>query len=962
MRIDFNYKQTAIETTYDIESMCDLFTIASINDGGLRLILFGNDQFVDMTHEKLINQMKRFASHNKDLLEDLLEKSIEDLTFDARIYNTNNPKMFNRLLDDLRVMIHCEVFDTDRELAKILGQRQPFSEYVGWNSAYYDLYMLVVCYLWLSYKRENTTPADFRMLSDILINADVPPFLLGQHVQEKTRGLISKSAFHTTLNMALYRDGHIDAAKLIPNSTDTESTDRILPPALKREMGKFGLDIIIDGDVASSEPKEWTDEDKESLVDYNFNDVLGTRFISNRGLVQSNLNARDNLFERYPYTSARSTPIKKLNVWKPTPRDETMPTLASLVVLGERRQKPEDNLEVSYVFPLPDGKGGLEEKDLLDYIKETEDFMHDYQYTFFNHFRGKDTRAWEDDYKVKKSQPITHSQFINIPLFRDGKSTSAYVTSSTGGSHGGTDTSLDGMTMEEVNAWIVTNKPLDGKYKPTVDVKNVIHLDFASFYPAMSDKLGIYRLKNGQDYYKGVMEERLKVKALLPFDKSTWDEEDVKNDEMQTAYKTAINSTTGAGNTHKEHALLPVDNKILSMRLIGNMLIWTLAQRLTQAGAYVISVNTDGIYCVGISLDEAHEITNKYIEDYGVEIEPEVIDRLINKDVSNRIEYVGKNRQSVSGELKHGARLGFTDRSLGANVKYPLIIASSVLEYMDDEDWLKTPYDKERLRSIIESKISKENLQALYHVHIGTRKNILYYDDEDQQKINRIILTKDGKDLLRKRDAFLTTDEMRDLWNHHLYSFSVKNLKKLGDQEEIEWVEPMSIKTSLSDLIAMRKVKKGKVEYYLEVPLKKEKYDVSEWKKVKAKLGFSHLGLKSQANIEVVEGEERLFDIEPISTWKVGVLSGYPENPKGVILNMREDLENFDVDEIDLDQYLDWAENVLATWKISGDIPEIGSYSIDDTIKPKAKRKLTIREKAISKVSEIYESILEKAR
>ena len=59
---------------------------------------------------------------------------------------------------------------------------------------------------------------------------------------------------------------------------------------------------------------------------------------------------------------------------------------------------------------------------------------------------------------------------------------------------------------------------------------------------------------------------------------------------------------TGAGNQHNPYALLPVDNKTLSMRLVGNMLIWCLAQRVTQAGGYIISTNTDGIYFANISL------------------------------------------------------------------------------------------------------------------------------------------------------------------------------------------------------------------------------------------------------------------------------------------------------------------------------------------------------------------------
>src|SRR5699024_11787307 len=66
------------------------------------------------------------------------------------------------------------------------------------------------------------------------------------------------------------------------------------------------------------------------------------------------------------------------------------------------------------------------------------------------------------------------------------------------------------------------------------------------------------------------------------------------------------------------------------------MLIWYLEQRITQAGAYVIATNTDGIFLTNVSMEQAEQIARDYVEDYGMDVEPEPIDRFINRDTSDR--------------------------------------------------------------------------------------------------------------------------------------------------------------------------------------------------------------------------------------------------------------------------------------------------------------------------------------
>src|SRR5699024_8367386 len=282
--------------------------------------------------------------------------------------------------------------------------------------------------------------------------------------------------------------------------------------------------------------------------------------------------------------------------------------------------------------------------------------------------------------------------------------------------------------------------------KPTIDLDDIIHLDWSSFYPVMSSKLELYRSEDGVDRYTDIIEQRIAIKNSLPAGKHLYTDEDKANADLQNALKFALNNATGAGNTHKKYALLPLDNKTLSMRLIGNMLIWCLAQRFTQAGAYVIATNTDGIFLTNVSMEQAEQIARDYVEDYGMDVEPEPIDRFINRDTSQRVESLDGEIQGIGGMLGHGRSLKYTDAAVGRNVPYPLAVGNAVVRYMvNDRDWLTKPYDKKRMRSILMDIVSEsESPEPWYHIHVGSGSTRLTVDGQRQLKINRVVLTTEG--------------------------------------------------------------------------------------------------------------------------------------------------------------------------------------------------------------------------
>ena len=88
-----------------------------------------------------------------------------------------------------------------------------------------------------------------------------------------------------------------------------------------------------------------------------------------------------------------------------------------------------------------------------------------------------------------------------------------------------------------------------------------------------------------------------------------------------------------------------MNNTIISMRIIGQLFTWRIAQAQAYEGARIIGTNTDGLYTImrrpGHTLEEDIAFNNKILEEesaeIGVEIEPEDM-YLISKDTNNRME------------------------------------------------------------------------------------------------------------------------------------------------------------------------------------------------------------------------------------------------------------------------------------------------------------------------------------
>ena len=940
--IDFSYKKTALKIYYDIESTPNAFTLAMIHDNALNLMFYGDEQFTNtLTDKELLENLNLFKKKDS-VLRFLKNKDINTIETNVYRYYINDADSISRLQSDLTKIALCRPLESD---IKYVDEKTQFCEYHSWNGSSYDLPLIVFVRLMATRLKIDLTPLKIRKLSNMVIKLNK---LKNKEAKEKlilatTGGLVHPQTFKQNLNMSLWADGHIDWA-ILSKGVEEDGTidDDKLPSPLKREGAKLGMDVIMDESVIDDEPKIWTQKDKDDLIDYNFNDVLILKVIAE--LNKFALEVRDIVRELYPYTSAKSVPIEKLGKWTPPARDLTSANLAALVLVGPKRIKPVDYPFVKYDFPLPDGKGNFVKKDLLEYICEKEKFVHPYMKQFFEYFRGKNTSKYEDNERIKRNQPLTKGAKINIPYYRNGKPIDSYIRISSGGAHGAIMAGLSEMSEEEILRWILSDKGATDKQKATVDARNVLHIDFTSYYPFLIKKLAIFMTTEGIDRYTDMIQKRVDIKKDIPFDRSIWTEEDVIANLKQLGLKLMLNSPTGKANTHSEYSLLPLDNKILSMRLIGNMHIWVLAQRLAQEGAYIISTNTDGLYICNMSEDKAKEVVDGYIADYGMDVEPELMSRLINRDVSNRIEFINDKLAGIGGTLAAGnCNFEMKPQFLGKNIAYPLAVLDAAIKYMEQDDWLTKPYDKFFVLNHLEKLKANDSLtnNIWTQIYQGSKSRFLTKNGGRCQKINRVVLVEDGDFLGNKILSFPTNDEIKLITNE------IDNVSDNITEIPLNKIyENNLFKQNINSISKLFWIEEKK-------DVNKQKY----WKPLDYKVLPDTLPQDQKHRLGYFDEDEKSYI--PIKLWKEGKISGYPSN-QGILCNTLESLENLDKSRLDIDSYVRWTENILDNWKVTANIPEINLVDCDDTVIEKVKKiRLTNEIKDKIFLEELYSNIFD---
>lgn len=164
----------------------------------------------------------------------------------------------------------------------------------------------------------------------------------------------------------------------------------------------------------------------------------------------------------------------------------------------------------------------------------------------------------------------------------------------------------------------------------------VIHEDFSSYYPnLLRNMAAFYNPHLGEDRYAEQFELKEHYGKLMK-DPTIPKEEREKYAIQRTGTKLSLNSASGAGDTMR-FTSIRMNNTIISMRLIGQLLMWRIGQAQALHGAEIISTNTDGIYSARLEETINNRVLDEESQKIYIDIEPEPM-ILVSKDSNNRLE------------------------------------------------------------------------------------------------------------------------------------------------------------------------------------------------------------------------------------------------------------------------------------------------------------------------------------
>lgn len=232
---------------------------------------------------------------------------------------------------------------------------------------------------------------------------------------------------------------------------------------------------------------------------------------------------------------------------------------------------------------------------------------------------------------------------------------------------------------------------LNKKYTYT-SYGNTQHEDFTSYYPNMLIQLdAFFNPELGYDRYNEIFGQKESLGKLMK-DESIEKELRAKYSIKRNGTKLILNSASGAGDAKFDNPIR-MNNKIISMRIIGQMFTWRIGQAQTFAGARVISTNTDGLYVIPmppLTVEESNRILEEESANIHVAIEPEPV-YLISKDSNNRLEYnVAKHKMITAGG---GALSCYEGPTPTQALSHPAVLDKALCMYLIEKCELKDGTD-----------------------------------------------------------------------------------------------------------------------------------------------------------------------------------------------------------------------------------------------------------------------------
>lgn len=308
-------------------------------------------------------------------------------------------------------------------------------------------------------------------------------------------------------------------------------------------------------------------------------------------------------------------------------------------------------------------------------------------------FRSIEGRNFNDTLASDAERLDQYSKKINVPYMnQEGRYSDCYVTFSMGGLHGaqynkekfeqeiGTNGQMTGLFSEDADGNTVLHK----KYTVTSFGKSN-HEDFISYYTILLCNMEAFKNDGiGYDRYEEIFRRKEDLEKLMK-DKNLSKEQRELYTVMRENTKLILTSASGASDVNYNSSIR-MNNRIISMRIIGQLFTWRIGQAQALKGAKVISTNTDGLYTV---MDEKlnSEILEREAGKVYVGIKPEVV-YLVSKDSNNRLEgvyngYSGNSMNDITVTRAHGAQLnGMNGAITTKSPDHPVIIDWALAEIL----------------------------------------------------------------------------------------------------------------------------------------------------------------------------------------------------------------------------------------------------------------------------------------
>lgn len=353
------------------------------------------------------------------------------------------------------------------------------------------------------------------------------------------------------------------------------------------------------------------------------------------------------------------------------------------------------------------------------------------------------------------------------------------------------------------------NEKLDPKdYVIPIDMHYAVHVDVDSLYPSTMINMHLFSkwqteyhdpkdfdktncIGHWKDVYAHLRAERVRLKKAansVPADQ--WGPLQRHQWAIQLINKLLLNSASGIADG-KWETKVRINNKIASMRIIGQLMLTYLVYEVAQKGVYSTSTNTDGVYLTSPDKNFSEKDIHYEIEHWKLRhhlgATPEIMYHFISKDSNNRFE---QEKPDIFGNVAGGTIGNAEGASSGKKMTQPFVIDAGIINYFKTHKNICKTYNlpendlmaylKKQQNIILSAKeytpeVRNAMLSFCWPVQpqkgqhfIMQKSNALGTDYLQIQHVNRLIIVKHGLKLvgyhIKKKGAKNTLDQSITDW------------------------------------------------------------------------------------------------------------------------------------------------------------------------------------------------------